>query len=168
MEHLKLVNDALKQFRPENDDEKAVVNALREIVQLQQFDPENGKVTGPRIDIRSVARKAELSSRNLISYEGCKLQRARELVLTVLGLLKECSLQIKCDFLQLENDHLQARLNKHDSIVANRVVALHRKKKTDEATSQEAWDTDDVLASVKFKSMSEVESRAQSRGKRTP
>lgn len=167
MEHFKVVSDALERFQPENDEEKAVVKALRELVELQQVDLVKGHVTGPRMNIEAIARKAELS-RNLISYEGCKLQRARELVLEVLGLLKDYSLQIECDFLREVNKRLQTRVDKYDSAAANKVVALHRKKKRDEATPQETWSTDEVLSSVRVKPMSELASQNQSPGKRTP
>jgi hypothetical protein len=168
MEPSKPAIDALEQFEAESDEEKAVVRALRELVEHQEFDPEKGEVTGPRINIDAVARKAKLSTRNLISYEGCKLQRARDLVLKVQGLLKDYSLQIECDYLRQENDRLQARLKKYDSASANRVVALHRKQKRDEATSQETWSTEEVLASVNVKPMSELASQTKSHGKRTP
>jgi hypothetical protein len=168
MEPLKPVNEALERFRPENDDEKEVVKALRELLERQKFDPEKGEVTGPRMNIEAVARKADLSSRNLISYEGCKLQRARDLVLEVLKLLKDYSLQIECDFLREENKRLLVRLDRQDSILANRVVALHRKKKREEATPQQTWSTDEVLASVKVKPMSELASKPRTQGKSTP
>lgn len=168
MEHFKSVREALERFRPESDEESAVLKALRELVELQKFDPERLKMTGPRVNIDAVARKAELPSRNLISYEGCRLQRARDLVLEVLWFLKDYSLQIECDFLREENKRLQERLDRYDSAAANKVVALHRKKKRDAATPQESWSTDDVLASVRVMSMTELASHTQSRGKRTP
>ena len=168
MEPFKPANDAIEEFQPESAEEKAVVKALRELVEHQEFDPEKREVKGPRINIEAVARKAKLSTRNLISYEGCKLQSARDLVLEVQRLLKDYSLQIECDFLRHENDRLQARLDKYDSASANRVVALHRKQKRDEATSQETWSTEDVLASVNVKPMSELASQTKSHGKRTP
>jgi hypothetical protein len=167
MEHFKLVSEAIERFRPENEEERAVVKALRDLVELQKVDPETRKVTGPRMNIEAIARNAELS-RRLISHDGCKLQRARDLVVEVLGLLKDISLQFECDFLREENKRLQDRLDKYDSAAANNVVALHRKKKRDEATPQESWSTDDVLAAVKVKSMSELASQTQSPGKRTP
>lgn len=168
MEHFRPAVEAIERFKSESDDERAVIKALRELVELQEFDAETRKVAGPRICVDAVARKAKLSTRNLISYDGCKLQRARDLVLEVLRLLKDYSLRIECDFLRLENDRLQARLDKYDSASANRVVALHRKQKRDEATSQEVWSTDDVLASVKVISMSELASKTKFQGKRTP
>ena len=168
MAPLKLVNELLERFQPESTDEENVVKALRELVERQKFDPGAGKLNGPRMEITSVARNAGLSSRNLISYEGCALQRARDLVIEVLGLLKEYSLQIECDFLREENKRLQARLDKQDSILANRVVALHRKNKREAATPEQTWSPEEVLKSVRVKPMSELSSQSRSQVKSTP
>lgn len=127
MSPLEVVSDVLDGFEPREPREEAFVQALRELVTRQMFHVTTGKMSGPRLNIEAIARRAELP-RGLISHERCELPRVRELVLDVLELLSHYSLQVECDYLKEENKRLEARLNEKDSVRANRVVLLFKEQ----------------------------------------
>lgn len=151
---LDVVTKIIDEFVPFTPRDEKIVLALRDLIIKQTFDS-CGKIVGPRLDIASISRQAGLS-RNLISYEGCELQASRELILSVLKLLSQHSLQIECDYLREEVKRLQARLDRHDSILANRVVALHSAKGKLERTPSNKYSGADVRKSVSIVPMEEL------------
>jgi hypothetical protein len=110
---------------------------------------------GPRLDISAIARRAELP-RGLISHDGCELQDVRELIVSALELLSKYSLRVECDYLREENKRLRARLDRKDSIAANRVVSLHKEKTSQVATPKNRWSAKDVRTAVRIVPMSEL------------
>lgn len=137
-----IVASQLAAFISEDARELKFCAALRELVGRQNFDA-NWRLRGPRLDISAVAREAKLS-RSLVSHEGCELPGARELILDVLRLLSEYSLQVQCDYLTEEVKRLRARLDRQDSILANRVVEFHKAKTKVEPTPKNRYSAADV------------------------
>lgn len=149
-----VVASQLDAFMSDDPREAKLCAALRELVARQSFDA-NGRLKGPRLDISAVARQAKLS-RSLVSHEGCELSGARELILDVLRLLSEYSLQVQCDYLIEEVKRLRARLDRQDSILANRVVAFHKAKTKVEPTPKNRYSAADVRNSVVIVPMDEL------------
>ena len=142
-----LAEELLAAFKPQEPREEAFVEAIRELVALHAFDSRTGKLAGPRLNIASIARRAALP-RGLVSHEESELPRVRELVLAVLEKLSAYSLQIQCDFLKEENERLRARLDRYDSMAANRVVMLHKKLNAVQPTPPDKYTAEDVLAAA--------------------
>ena len=149
-----VVEELLRGFVTQEPREKKLAEALRELVARQIFDAQ-GRMSGPRLDISAIARHAALS-RSLVSHEGCELPAARELLLDALKLLSEYSLQVECDYLREEVKRLKARLDRQDSILANRVVALHKAKTRVEPTPTNRYSAEDVLKAVRIVPMDEL------------
>jgi len=149
-----VVAKLLEDFVPKESREVKFAHALRSLVAHQSFDAKN-KMRGPRLDISAIARHAECS-RNLVSHEGCELPGARELILGALKLLSEYSLQVECDYLKEEIKRLKVRLDRQDSILANRVVEFRKAKTKVEPTLKGQYNTEQVLKSVQIVSMKEL------------
>lgn len=144
----------LEDFVPKEPREAKFAHALQRLVARQSFDT-NKKMRGPRLDISAIARHAECS-RNLVSHEGCELPGARELILDALKLLSEYSLQVECDYLKEEIKRLKVRLDRQDSILANRVVAFNKAKTKVEPTPKNRYNAEQVRKSVRIVPMEEL------------
>ena len=155
MTPLDIVSELLTGFNPQEYREEKLAQALRELVALQKFDLKTGRMCGPRLDVAAVARHAGLP-RGLISHEGCKLHGARDLVVDTLGLLSEHNLQVECDYLTEENKRLKARLDRHDSAAANRVVLLHKQRSSEGVTPEKRSTPEEVRKAVRLVPMTEL------------
>lgn len=143
MSPIKLIDELLAGFSAQDPMEAKFVAALREVVGLQKFDSVKGQLEGPRMNLKAIATRADLPLK-LISYEGCKLQATRELLMNALKLLSQYSLQVECDYLKEENRRLQARLERADSAAANRVVLLYKQKSTATPTPASVYSAQEV------------------------
>lgn len=151
---LGIVASLLNSFVSDDPRALKVSAALQELVERQSFDA-NGRLNGPRLDISAVARQAKIS-RALVSHDGCELSSARELILDVLKLMSEFSLQVQCDYLREEVKRLKVRLDRQDSILANRVVAFHKAKTKVEPTPKKRYSAADVRNAVGIVPMNEL------------
>jgi DNA-directed RNA polymerase beta' subunit len=134
--------------------EEKIAEALKELVARQKFD-EFGRMSGPKLNVKAVAMKAGVS-RELVSHEGCDLPGARNLILQVLRLLSEYSYEVECEFLRQEVNHLRARVDRQDSILANRVVALHKDKTKIEPTPKGKYSASDVRRAAQIVPMKDL------------
>lgn len=155
MSPLEVVSDVLDGFEPREPREETFVQALRELVKRQMYHVTTGKMSGPRLNIEAIARRAELP-RGLISHERCELPRVRELVLDVLEQLSHHSLQVECDYLKEENKRLEARLNEKDSRRANRVVLLFKEREMEGEKPKARANAKAVREAVRVVPMSEL------------
>lgn len=149
-----IVASLLNSFVSDDPRTLKIATALQELVERQSFDA-NGRLKGPRLDVSAVARQAKIS-RTLVSHEGCELSSARELILDVLKLLSQYSLQVECDYLREEVKRLKVRLDRQDSILANRVVAFHKAKTKVEPTPKKRYSAADVRNAVEIVPMNEL------------
>ncbi|TFZ08927.1 hypothetical protein [Ramlibacter humi] len=154
MTPLSLVEDLLAKFEPVDPREEKFAQTLRELLEKRKFD-DKGKLTGPTLNLTVIAHHAGLKLK-LVSHEGCALPAARELLLAAMERLSEYSLQVKCDFLDQEVKRLRARLDRYDSIYANRVVQLHKKKTQIEPTPANKYTPDDVRMAAQVLPMDEL------------
>jgi uncharacterized small protein (DUF1192 family) len=138
-----LVEGLLAKFCAEDPRETQLVEAFRELVALQKFDPATGKMVGPRMNLTAIAVRAKLKVK-LISHEGCKLPHVRELLVDALEVLSQHSLQVQCDFLSEEVKRLRARIDRKDSAAANRVVMLHKQRTAAQPTPAGTYSAQDV------------------------
>lgn len=143
MTPISVVEDLLANFEPREPREEKLAQALREQLTSREFDAA-GQLVGPSLSLASIARHAGLS-RNLISHEKCELPGARELLVNVLERLSKHSLQVRCEYLEAEVERLKARLQRQDSIVANRVVLAHKRETAIEPTPPDKYSAKDVL-----------------------
>ncbi len=154
MTPLSLVEGLLASFEPKDPREEKLAQTVREQLALRSFDAE-GKLVGPVLNLTAIARQANLPVK-LISYEGCSLPGARALLLSVMEKLSTFSLQIERDFLKQEVDRLKARLDRYDSIHANRVVMLFKQKTQSEPTPADRYTAADVRIAAQVIPMDEI------------
>lgn len=142
----------LDNFEAHCDEERKVCDTLKELVARQRFDAEKGRLFGPRISIADVARRTDIP-RNAIGQDGCRLQRARNLILEVIESLKDYSLKYECDYLRAENDRLRARIDIKDSENAGAAVREFKEQKEGAPTSDARWTAAQVRAAAKIASL---------------
>lgn len=155
MSPLEVVSDVLEQFEPREPREETFAQALKELVTRQAFHVTTGKMSGPRLNIEAIARRADLP-RGLISHEGCELPRVRELVIETLRVLSAYSLQVQCDHLREEVKRLQARLDRYDSGAANQVVLLFKEQAKDGERLRMRATAKEVREAVRVVPMSDL------------
>lgn len=154
MTPLSLVEELLSQFKAADPREDKFAKALREQLATRKFDG-NGKLVGPSLNLASIARHARLPLK-LVSFKDCALPGARKLLLDAMERLSEFSLQVERDYLREEVKRLKARVDSQDSILANRVVLLHKKKTEIEPTSPTRYTAEDVLNAAQIRPMDEI------------
>ena len=142
----------LDNFEAYSDEERKVCDTLRELVARQRYDVDKGRLFGPRISIADVARRTDIP-RNAIGKDGCRLQRARNLILDVIENLKDYSLQYECDYLRAENDRLRARIDIEDSENAGAAVRKFKEQKEGPPSSDARWTGAQVRAAAKVASL---------------
>ena len=112
-------------FKSDDEREVMVSKELGRLLEKQKIDPETGEISGPRIGAVPVARGAGIP-RNLVNQSTSELTEARKLLISVLAVLKDGSLEARCEYLQSEVERLDKQLRYQ--ISANAGLLLQLKK----------------------------------------
>jgi hypothetical protein len=146
---LDVVAPLLDSFAPKDPREAKLAKALKELLSRQKFVGEMAKLEGPSLSVAAVAIRAGVK-RQLVSHAECTLVGARELIVETLRVLSEHSLRAECEYLKEEVKNLRASLARSDSLLANRVYALHKASTDVEPTPQGRYSASDVRKAARL------------------
>ena len=123
MNVLEEARELVAAYKSEDMREQKFAAALVKLLDLQTLDPETGELSGPALNFVSISRDAGLS-RNLINQSLSACPTARELIVSVLALLKDGNLRTRCDYLEVRVKTLERQLDEQRSVSAGLMLKL--------------------------------------------